>query len=83
MTIGSDVEDVAPTSNSKGLQREDDTRLDPEFVFDVSGDPYVDFSTNAMSVEDLVMTGTKPVRLSLLESKSHITGLISSATDIS
>jgi len=64
MTIGSDVEDVDPTTNVKGLRQEDDARLDPEFVFDVSGDPYVDFSMKAITVEDLVMTGAKPVRLS-------------------
>jgi ATP-dependent RNA helicase DDX27 len=61
MTIGSDVEDFAPTT---GFRQDEDVKLDPDFVFDVSGDPYVDFSTKGIGVQDLVMTGTKPVRLS-------------------
>jgi ATP-dependent RNA helicase DDX27 len=67
LTVGSDDEDVTPTSNA-GFHREDDTKLDPDFVFDVSGDPYVDFSMKTLGVEDLVTAGTKPVWKSFSES---------------
>lgn len=56
MTIDSDSEDVKQTR-----QTSDDTKLNPDFIFDVGGDPYVDFSTNSDMVEDLVKTGSKPV----------------------
>ena len=56
MTIDSDSEDVKQTK-----QTSDDTKLNPDFIFDVGGDPYVDFSTNSDMVEDLVKTGSKPV----------------------
>lgn len=56
MTVDSDIEDATPTSKP---QQEDGAKLDPDFVFDVSGDPYVDFSAEV--VEDLVMPGIKPV----------------------
>jgi ATP-dependent RNA helicase DDX27 len=63
MTIGSDVEDATPISNPMGSHREDDGKLDLDFVFDVSGDPYFDFATKEIGVEDLVMTGIKLVWL--------------------
>jgi hypothetical protein len=76
MTIGSDVEDVVPTSNSMGFRQEDDAKLDPDFVFDASGDPYADFSTKTIGVDDLVMTGTKPVWLSS-QSLNHVFNIVS------
>lgn len=54
MTVGSDIEDAIPTWKP---QREDDAKFDSDFVFDVTGDPCV-----PEVVEDLVMTGTKPVQ---------------------
>lgn len=66
MTIDSDVEDsLLPSSSKTGknvLDSVEEAKLDPDFVFDASGDPYVDFSTEAMGFEDLVKTGSKPVR---------------------
>jgi ATP-dependent RNA helicase DDX27 len=84
MTVDSDVEDFTPTSNPMGFQREDDEKLDPDFVFDISGDPYVDFSMKAIGVEDLVMSGTKPVRHLFFQKESVIYLIpISLATNVS
>lgn len=56
MTIDSDSEDV-----KQARQTSDDTKLNPDFIFDVGGDPHIDFSTHSNMVEDLVKTGSKPV----------------------
>ena len=63
MTIDSDDEDVPIPSSSKLSKPEplDDAKLDPDFVFDVAGDPYVDFMNSSIGVHDLVKTGSKPV----------------------
>ena len=67
MTIDSDTEDVLslPTTSkhlksSKKQEPADDAKLDPDFVFDLAGDPYIDLTNK--SVNDLVKTGSKPVR---------------------
>lgn len=65
MTIDSDTEDISPpklakTSKSKS---QEDVDLDPEFVFDVSGDPYIDIPGQQNNLQDFVKKGTKPVCL--------------------
>ncbi|KAF9527593.1 ATP-dependent RNA helicase drs1 [Crepidotus variabilis] len=77
MTIDSDNEDAPTPSPSKSgkksekslksLEPADDAKLDLDFVFDAAGDPYVDFSTEAMGFDDLVKTGSKPQPISVDE----------------
>ena len=57
MTIESDEEDFSSKVNSKVDQ--DETKLDPEFVFDLTGDPYFEFGSNVLT-QDLVQSGSKP-----------------------
>jgi len=63
MTIESDTEDVPIHSGSKSSKAEpaDDAKLDPDFVFDLAGDPYIDLTNDSTSPQDLVKTGSKPV----------------------
>lgn len=83
MTVDSDVEDLTSTLSPVGSLREDDANLDPDFVFNVSGDPYVDFSTKAMEVEDLVKPGSKPVRFFFSNFHSDLYNWFQSATGVS
>lgn len=63
MTIDSDSEDYALPKPSKSTKAEaEDAGLNPEFIFDVSGDPYMDIVSQDVELGDLVKTGTKPVR---------------------
>ncbi|KAH9946632.1 DEAD-domain-containing protein [Amylocystis lapponica] len=71
MTIDSDVEEDAPlqpsvkSGKAKNLSGED-AQLDPEFVFDVSGDPYADLLGDThIDVNDLVKKGSKPEPISV------------------
>lgn len=63
MTIESDTEDVPIPSGSKSSKTEpaDDAKLDPDFVFDLTGDPYIDLTNDTIGLQDLVKTGSKPV----------------------
>lgn len=67
MTIDSDAEDVPISSTSKAPKAPkksepvDDAKLDPDFVFDIAGDPYIDLTNKATGLGDLVKTGSKPV----------------------
>lgn len=63
MTIDSDAEDdsLIP-STSKNEPTLDDAKLDPDFVFDLAGDPYSEFMNKSLGIEDLVKMGSKPVR---------------------
>lgn len=87
MTLDSDVEDepqAIPQTNGKASKKQkaagdDDAQLDPDFVFDLSGDPYNDLLDSRLDVGDLVKKGSKPVRrfdflllLRLLELRAHI-----------
>lgn len=58
MTIDSDSEDDRPKVKKTKTQEGADGQLDPDFVFDISGDPYVDFATSSL---DSVTAGSKPV----------------------
>lgn len=62
MTIESDEEDLSSKLNPRIHQ--DETKLDPEFVFDLAGDPYIEFGSGALT-EDLVKSGSKPVPISV------------------
>ncbi|KAJ7786333.1 DEAD-domain-containing protein [Mycena metata] len=59
LTIDSDVEDDLPTKSK------DDTDLNPEFVFDLSGDPYADILDGQTALHDVVKGGTKPEPISV------------------
>ena len=70
MTLDSDTEDLPPpppTKQAKGKQKavDDDAQLNPNFTFDISGDPYGDLLDGPDAVEDLVKSGSKPVSSSL------------------
>ncbi len=68
MTIASDDEEDVP-KNAKA--KDDETQLNPDFTFDLQGDPYAEFLDEPSNAEDLVKTGSKPVRSSLL-SAPHV-----------
>lgn len=58
MTIDSDDEggvDSIPKS------AQDEANLNPEFIFDVAGDPYLEIASHTLA-EDWVESGSKPVR---------------------
>ena len=63
MTIDSDTEDVPIPSGSTSSKKEpaDDAKLDLDFVFDLSGDPYIDLTSKSIGLQDLVKAGSKPV----------------------
>ncbi|KAF7791845.1 hypothetical protein EIP86_002869 [Pleurotus ostreatoroseus] len=62
MTIISDDEDdAAKPSKSK----DDEAQLNPDFTFDLQGDPYAEFLDASSNVEDLVKTGSKPAPISV------------------
>ncbi|KAF9481157.1 DEAD-domain-containing protein [Pholiota conissans] len=70
MTIDSDAEDVSIPSTSKTSKKQepvDDAKLDPEFVFDLAGDPYIDLTNQNSGVSDLVKTGSKPAPINVDE----------------
>lgn len=71
MTIDSDAEDSTIPSTSK-KESIDDAKLDLDFVFDLSGDPYSEFMNKSLGIEDLVKTGSKPVRPSVFGSSVKI-----------
>ncbi|KXN90005.1 ATP-dependent RNA helicase DRS1 [Leucoagaricus sp. SymC.cos] len=62
MTIDSDEEGFSLKTGT-GIDQ-DDTKLDPEFVFDLAEDPYLDYRNNALT-EDLVKSGLKPALISV------------------
>lgn len=60
LTIDSDIEEDLPPTKSK-----DDADLNPEFIFDLSGDPYADILSNQTALHDIVKGGTKPEPISV------------------
>ncbi|KAJ6519840.1 DEAD-domain-containing protein [Mycena sanguinolenta] len=60
LTIDSDVEDNVASSKPK-----EDADLNPEFVFDLSGDPYTDIIGQQTPLHDVVKGGTKPEPISV------------------
>ena len=55
------VEEQRLPANKVAKGREVDDSLNPDFTFDVSGDPYVD--ALGVDSEDVVKTGSRPVRI--------------------
>ena len=67
MTIDSgdegSVEDPPPSPAKKVTKgHEVDETLNPDFTFDLSGDPYMDILGTENSARDIVKTGSRPVR---------------------
>ena len=68
MTIDSDTEGPTPASSGKAGKSAaplEDAQLNPDFVFDLTGDPYNDILGGEIDVEDLVKSCSKPVCLLL------------------
>ncbi|KAJ7181679.1 DEAD-domain-containing protein [Mycena crocata] len=59
LTIDSDVEEDIQTKTK------DDADLNPEFVFDLSGDPYADILGDQTELHDVVKGGSKPEPISV------------------
>lgn len=51
---------------AKAPTAEEAVELNPEFTFDLSGDPYTEFLDEHLDVQDLVKKGSKPVCCSLV-----------------
>ena len=69
MTIDSDLEDFAgPVVACPQPAKPDaeDVDLSPEFVFDVSGDPYIDVARSDADFEILAQKDSKPVSPELI-----------------
>jgi ATP-dependent RNA helicase DDX27 len=68
MTIESDEEDIsiaqpkAKAGKASSSKSSEDAPLNPEFVFDLSGDAYDSIVGYQSDLRDLVKTGSKPVR---------------------
>ena len=60
MTIDSDDEDTLHKP-SKTKDVVEDAQLDPNFVFDLSGDPYAELLGDTSGPQDSVKQGSKPV----------------------
>ncbi|KAG6857580.1 hypothetical protein H0H87_000179 [Tephrocybe sp. NHM501043] len=66
MTLDSDSEEYSLPKPVKASKVDtEDTSLNPEFVFDISGDPYVDIVGQSSQYGDLVKKGTKPDPISV------------------
>ncbi|KAI0365236.1 DEAD-domain-containing protein [Pilatotrama ljubarskyi] len=50
---------------SKTQTAEEAVELNPDFIFDLSGDPYADFLDDHLDVQDLVKKGSKPDPISV------------------
>ncbi|KAI0335286.1 DEAD-domain-containing protein [Cubamyces sp. BRFM 1775] len=50
---------------SKAQTAEEAVELNPDFTFDLSGDPYTDFRDDHLDVQDLVKKGSKPDPISV------------------
>ena len=65
MTLDSEEEspsDAIRPSKRSGPKEGDEALLDPAFIFDMSGDPYIDLIHGGADFADLVKSGSKPVR---------------------
>ncbi|KAG6842195.1 nucleolar DEAD-box protein required for synthesis of 60S ribosomal subunit [Blastosporella zonata] len=66
MTLESDSEEYSlPTKPKTSKLDAEDASLNPEFVFDISGDPYVDIIGQSPEYGDFVKKGTKPDPISV------------------
>jgi ATP-dependent RNA helicase DDX27 len=64
LTIDSDTEDTLKNDPI------DDVNLNPDFVFDPTGDSYSEIINKSLGIEDFVKTGSKPVRPSFFGSSN-------------
>ncbi|KAJ3554550.1 hypothetical protein NM688_g3049 [Phlebia brevispora] len=64
MTIASDDEEDSGKA-SKSKDTGDDAQLNPDFTFDLQGDPYAEFLDGTTGAEDVVETGSKPKPISV------------------
>lgn len=66
MTLDSEDEespsDAFKRSKKSTAKEADEPQLDPEFTFDMSGDPYTDLLHGGANFVDVVISGSKPVR---------------------
>ena len=62
MTIDSDDESPPITSSKTKTTATEDAQLNPDFVFDLSGDPYSDLLGDTSGPQDYIKKGSKPVR---------------------
>ncbi|KAG6851047.1 hypothetical protein H0H93_002939 [Arthromyces matolae] len=68
MTIDSDTEDIlVPKLQQPSNHGTEDAGLDPEFIFDITGDPYENFVGSSQAQPDVVKKGTKPDPISVDE----------------
>ncbi|KAI0348024.1 DEAD-domain-containing protein [Trametopsis cervina] len=66
MTIDSDDEEALPVKQPKNKDPvAEDAQLNPDFVFDLSGDPYADLLGDASGPQDYVKKGSKPEPISV------------------
>ncbi|KZT74641.1 DEAD-domain-containing protein [Daedalea quercina L-15889] len=69
MTIDSDTEDAPLVSSSSKARKSaptgEDAQLNPDFVFDLTGDPYNELLEDSLDVDDLVKSGSKPKPISV------------------
>jgi len=63
MTIESDDESPPQRRSSKKQQVDDAAHLDPDFQFDIAGDPYTDYLEFGRQQEDIVKKVSKPVSI--------------------
>jgi ATP-dependent RNA helicase DDX27 len=61
MTIDSDEEDNETNSVTNRRGDVENIQLDPEFVFDPSGDAYTDIIASQTNLEDFIKKGSRPV----------------------
>jgi ATP-dependent RNA helicase DDX27 len=67
MTIESDDESPPQRRSSKKQQVDDAAHLDPDFQFDIAGDPYTDYLEFGRQQEDIVKKVSKPDPVSVDE----------------
>ncbi|KAM6498130.1 DEAD domain containing protein [Amanita muscaria] len=65
MTIDSDSEEQPKKQVRDEGQEQEESKFNPDFVFDTTGDPYVDVIDRHHTLNDLVKAGTKPDPISV------------------
>lgn len=78
MTIESDDESPPQRRSSKKQQVDDAAHLDPDFHFDVAGDPYIDLFEFGTQHEDIVKKVSKPVSITATRSSRSLNRRIGS-----
>ncbi|KAI0814942.1 P-loop containing nucleoside triphosphate hydrolase protein [Irpex lacteus] len=65
MTIDSDDEEAEVKKPAKTKEAAEDAQLNPDFVFDLSGDPYADLLGDTTEPQDYVKKGSRPEPISV------------------